>query len=127
MSATNATVCELRWDPQGPVLWTTLDGAQLSLVADGAAADPRYVRREFSAAIDQQLWAQASQHEQGQGLQQGVDWQATKLHLSRLRKRGQHKEANFLTDCLTGASWPLQRQHDCPRKGDAPVDPTCLR
>ena len=64
LSATNATLCELQWDPQGPVLWTTLDGDQLSLVADGAAADPRHLRREISAAIDQQLWAQAAQHEQ---------------------------------------------------------------
>ena len=26
-----------------------------------------------------------------------------------------------------GALWPLQRQHDCPRRGEAPVDPTCMR
>ena len=29
--------------------------------------------------------------------------------------------------CLTGALWPLQSQHDCRVKGEAPVDPTCLR
>ena len=116
LSATIATLCELRWDPPGPVHWNTLDGAQFSLVTEGAAADPRYLRREFSAAIDQQLWAQAAQHEQGQGLQHGVDWQATRLHLSPLKKRGQHKEANFLVACHTGALWPLQRQHDCPRR-----------
>ena len=126
-SATIATLRELQWDPHGPVLWTTLDGDQLSLVADGAAADPRHLRREISAAIDQQLWAQATQHEQGKGLQQGVDLHATRLHLARLRKRGQHKEANFLMACLTGALWPLQRQHDCPRSGETPIDPTCKR
>ena len=127
LSATIATLCELQWDPQGPVLWTTLDGAQFSLVADGAAADPRYLRREFSAAIDQQLWARAARHEPGKGSQQGVDWHATRLHLARLRKRGQHKEAIFLMACLTGALWPLQRQHECPRSGETPLDPTCLR
>ena len=36
---------------------------------------------------------------------------------ARLRKRGQHKEAHFLMACLKGALWPLQMQHDCPRKG----------
>ena len=82
--------------PAGPVLWTMVDGDQFSLVADGAAADPRHLRREISAAIDQQLWTQAAQHEQGKGLQRGVDLHATRLHLARLRKRGQHKEANFL-------------------------------
>ena len=81
------------------------------------------VRREISAAIDQQLWAQAAQHEQGKGLQQGIDLHATRLHLVRLRKRGQHKEANFLMACLTGALWPLQRQHECPRSGESPLDP----
>ena len=104
-----------------------MDGDQLSLVADGAAADPRHLRREISAAIDQQLWTQAAQHEQGEGLQRGVDLCATRLHLARLRKRGQHKEANFLMACLTGALWPLQRQHDCPRSGETPIDPTCKR
>ena len=89
--------------------------------------DPRYLRREFSAAIDQQLWARAAQHEQGKGSQQGVDWHATRLHLTRRRKRGQHKEANFLMACLTGALWPSQRQHECPRSGETPLDPTCLR
>ena len=29
--------------------------------------------------------------------------------------------------CLTGALWPLQRQHDCPRSGETPIDPTCKR
>ena len=110
LSATIATLCELQWDPQGPVLWTTLDGAQFSLVADGTAADPRHLRREISAAIDQQLWARAAQHEQGKDSQQGVDWHAIRLHLTRLRKLGQHKEAQFLMACLTGALWPLQRQ-----------------
>ena len=65
LTATIETLCELRWDPHGPVLWTTVDGDQLSLVADGAAADPRHLRREISAAIDQQLWTQAAQQEQG--------------------------------------------------------------
>ena len=60
-----------------------VDGDQLSLVADGAVADPRHLRREISAAIDQQLWTQAAQHEQGKGLQQGVDLHATRLHLAR--------------------------------------------
>ena len=106
LSATIATLCELQWDQQGPALWTTLDGAQFSLVADGAAADPRYLRCEFSAAIDQQLWARAARHEQGKGSQQGVDWHATRLHLTRLRKRGQHKEANF----LMAARLPPQRR-----------------
>ena len=127
LSVTVATLCELQWDPQGPVLWTTLDGAQLSLVADGAAADPRYLRREISAAIDRQLWGQAARHEQGMGSQQGVDWHATRLHLARLRKSGQHKEANFLMACFTGASWPLQQQHECPRSGEISLDPTCTR
>ena len=90
-------------------------------------ADPRHLRREISAAIDQQLWAQAPQHEHGKGLQQGVDLHATRRHLARLRKRGQHKEANFLMACLTGALWPLQRQHDCPRSGETPIDPACKR
>ena len=107
--------------------WTTVDGDQLSLVADGAAADPRHLRREISAAIDQQLWTQAAQHEQGEGLHRGVDLYATRLHLARLRKRGQHKEANFLMACLTGALWPLQRQHDCFRSGETPIHPTCKR
>ena len=127
LTATIATLCELQWDPQGPVLWTTVYGDQLSLVADGAAADCRHLRREISAAIDQQLWTQAAQHEQGEGLQRGVDLYATRLHLARLRKRGQHKEAYFLMACLTGALWPLQRQHDCPRSGETPIDPTCKR
>ena len=127
LTATIATLCELQWDPQGPVLWATVDGDQLSLVADGAAADPRHLRREISAAIDQQLWAQVAQHELGEGLQRSVDLCATRLHLARLRKRGQHKEANFLMACLTGALWPLQHQHDCPRSGETPIDPPCKR
>ena len=127
LTATIATLCELQWDPQGPVLWTTVYGDQLSLVADGAAAYPRHLRREISAAIDQQLWTQAAQHEQGEGLQRGVDLHATRLHLARLRKRGQHKESHFLMACLTGALWPLQRQHDRPRSGETPIDPTCKR
>ena len=84
------------------MLWNTADGSQLQLVAQGAATDPRYLRHQYRAAIDQQLWETAAQHEQGQGLQHVVA-------------------------CLAGASWPLQRQHECPRKGEAPVDPTCLR
>ena len=32
-----ATLCELQWDAHGRKLWTTLDCAQFSLVADGAA------------------------------------------------------------------------------------------
>ena len=104
LSATIATLYELQWDPQGPVLWTTLDGAQFSLVADGAVADPRFLRREFSAAIDQQLWTRAAQREQGKGSQQGVDWHATRLHLTRLRKRGQPR-CIFSFDTLVVSSF----------------------
>ena len=57
---------------EGPVLCNTADGSQLQLVAQGAATDPRYLRHEYRAAIDQQLWEQAAQHEQGQGLQHCV-------------------------------------------------------
>ena len=98
------------------MLWNTADGSQLQLVAQGTATDPRYLRHEYRAAIDQQLWEQAAQHEQGQGLQ--PTFHVFESGASTRRP---------ISSCLMGTLWPLQRQHECQRKGETPVDPTCLR
>ena len=121
LTATIATLCELQWDPQGPALWTTVDGDQLSLVADGAAADPD------TCAVKSQRQSTSS---------------CGRRRHNTNRERA-HSGASICTppDCILQGSgnvastkrqifsWPVSQglYGLCPRSGETPIDPTCKR
>eukprot|EP00973_Karenia_brevis_P041811 5788475-Karenia_brevis.AAC.1 len=67
------------------------------------------------------LWAQASQHRHGSGMEHGVDLTVTNKHYNWYIKQGKMSQAGALMVVFTGALWPgdiLGAQdplHKCPR------------
>eukprot|EP00973_Karenia_brevis_P071345 9909812-Karenia_brevis.AAC.1 len=66
------------------------------------------------------LWAQASMHRHGAGMEHGLDLTVTTKHYNWYIKRGKMSQAGVLMAVLTGALWLGERleeggpMHKCP-------------
>ena len=70
------------------------------------------------------LWAKASQHRWGKGMEQGVDLSVIRRHYCVLIKRGAMARAGALMAIGAGALWPPARVRDTI-KGKEDMDVTC--
>ncbi len=107
ISATIATLLDIRWDPKSPWEWIDGEGEVFSLRSTDT---DRLLHFELRGALEQEAWAQASAFHHGDGLWQGADLTVLKRHIARLRRQGEHSQASVLQLAATGALWPASRR-----------------
>lgn len=111
LSATVATMFNIGWTPSSS--WQ-LEEAHHSLFYTA-------VRN----TIETEMWSNASKHEAGRGLEEGVDLTEAYKNFKFLNKTGRHSERAMLNTSLVGACWPAERKFrhgitsdsKCPRCG----------
>ena len=90
MSAIIALLLDLSWKLLGPWHWVT-NCEEPFAVDRSALTDPTpdwsALRAEFAAALRRKLWANASRHYCGRGLQDFADLTSVRSHFRRLRRK----------------------------------------
>jgi len=121
MAAVQVAVAEVGWKPAAPDRWIDKAG-------DVWVLEPGSCRHAFKNAmmndLSAQLWVRAAAHEDGKGMEDGVDIDATTQLLKSFARR-KVPLRGMLEAIVTGATWPADRKHrampeDCP-------DPNCTR
>ena len=117
MSAIIALLLDLSWKPLGPWHWVT-DCEEPFAIDRSVLSDPTLdwsaLRAEFAAALRRKLWAKASRHYCGRGLQDGADLTSVRSQLRRLRRKENFEWSGAILATVTGAMWPRARLADAP-------------
>ncbi|CAK0859205.1 unnamed protein product, partial [Prorocentrum cordatum] len=129
IAALQATLLQVGWDPQSPLVWSRP-------LADGTIDDwifPSFGDEQFGTAVlahfDDMLgafmddcvaqqWQSAAHHAAGDDLAGGADLTTVSIELNRFAKRLQFDEWSADVAVVSGGQWPRERQlaagYACP-------------
>ena len=122
---------DLGWQPTGPWDWTSDEGERFYISDKAWELDLDWgpFKQSFNASLERALWARASLHFCGGGLQKGTDLTSVKAQLRRLQQRDDKRHwYGAVRTSVTGAQWPRKRLQEagisidtalCQRCGEA--------
>ena len=128
-----ATICTLRdlgFHPDQPNEWRTPDGVTWKFNDKLMDLPVHYYASALMQYTIKNTWVKASEHRNGKGIAEGVDFEVLKSHLESLNANEAHGKAGLLRKAACSALWPRQRSHQadlvssplCPRCGEENED-----
>ena len=102
LGATLATLVTIGWNPITPLKWIDHRGGVWEYSGRGSLYPLLQAVKE---AVQHKVWAKASQHHLGEGLQAGVDMTVYNRIYKKIVQDGQHSTAGSLLNAVAGGIW----------------------
>ena len=98
------TLIAAKWWPAAPGYWLAPD-RRLQATLGQSEAEDNAIAEFFGQTVEKIKWAEAAEHFQGEGLQQGIpSLRPAAKALQKLRKQGRTEEANALRAATCGGA-----------------------
>jgi len=106
LAAVQVALTEIGWKPAAPDIWIDRGGSAWSFIVGCRHG----LRNSIVEDVSDCLWKRAAGHEDGAGMEQGVDLDATCIFLRSLAKK-HLPQRGLLEALLNGATWTNGRKH----------------